>query len=334
MERFQRYYRMHALFKDRRTPISRGALEQALEVSPATVKRMLEEMRNYGAPIEYSREQNGYFYDPGRAFELPGIWFTPDEVCALITAHDLLANAEPGLLKGALAPLKTKLDRLLTLDHLGAGELPKRVRILRVAGRGPGTCFASVAHALVARQQLEFDYRARTTGETSRRRVSPQRLTHYRDNWYLDAWCHQRKALRSFALERIEAAKIRETAAREVDESTLHGHFATAYGIFAGAPKATARLVFSAFRARWVAEERWHPAQRGEFLPDGRYQLDIPYADPRELLMDILKHGDDVEVLAPPELRTLVGETLKASFARYANAPNPAPDKALGSITD
>jgi predicted DNA-binding transcriptional regulator YafY len=298
------------------------------------VVRVITEMRNYGAPIDYDRERNGYLYDPHRAFELPGIWFTPGEVAALITAHDLLANAEPGLLKETLAPLKAKLDGLLKLDHLGAGELPKRVRILRMAGRGPGTCFASVAQALVARRQLVFDYRARATGEASHRRVSPQRLTHYRDNWYLDAWCHQRKALRSFALERIENAKMPETKSREVAESTLHAHFATAYGIFAGTPKAIARLVFSAFRARWVAEENWHPAQRGEFLPDGRYQLDIPYGDPRELLMDTLKHGNDVEVVAPLSLRTLVAETLKASLLHYADAPNPAPDKAFGGITD
>ena len=126
-----------------------------------------------------------------------------------------------------------------------------------------------------------------------------------------------RKALRSFALERIETAKMLETKAREVGESTLHAHFATAYGIFAGAPKATAQLVFSAFRARWVAEENWHPAQRGQFLDDGRYRLDVPYSDPRELLMDILKHGPDVEVLGPMELRNEVENRLKETLEQY-----------------
>ena len=320
MDRFQRYYKLHTLLKARRTPMARIDLERELEASKSTVVRVINEMRNYGAPIDYDRERNGYLYDPNRAFELPGVWFTPGEVAALITAHDLLANAEPGLLKESLAPLKTKLDSLLKLDHLGAGELPKRVRILRIAGRGPGKCFASVAQALIARRQLEFDYRARATGETSQRRVSPQRLTHYRDNWYLDAWCHQRKDLRSFALERIENAKMPQTKAREIGESTLHAHFASAYGIFAGAPKATAQLVFSAFRARWVAEENWHPAQQGRFLEDGRYRLDVPYSDPRELLMDILKHGPDVEVLGPMELRNEVENRLNETLRRYRQA--------------
>jgi len=72
-------------------------------------------------------------------------------------------------------------------------------------------------------------------------------------------------------------------------------------------------LVFTAERARWAAEERWHPAQRGRFLGDGRFELRIPYGDPRELVMDILKYGPDVEVVAPEELRQLVAERLRAA---------------------
>jgi proteasome accessory factor C len=72
----------------------------------------------------------------------------------------------------------------------------------------------------------------------------------------------------------------------------------------------TAVLRFTAERARWVANEEWHPEQRGEFLPDGRYQLSLPYADPRELIMDILKYGPDVEVVAPDSLRAAVAERL------------------------
>ena len=332
MERFQRYYRMHALFKDRRTPISRGALEQALEVSPATVKRIIRDMRDLGVPIDYDRERNGYRYDPAVAFELPGIWFTSSEVTALMTAHDLLASAEPGLLKNSLAPLKNKLDKLLKLEHLGGGELPKRVRILRLAGRGPGLCFAQVAQALVERKQLHFSYRARTTGDDHARKVSPQRLTHYRDNWYLDAWCHERKDLRSFAVERVRDARVGTAPAKEVRDKDLHRHFAAAYGIFAGQPIGTARLLFSAHRAQWVAEELWHPGQVGKHLADGRYQLDIPYSDTRELVMDILKNGPDVEVVSPPALREEVRAKLAASLEQYTNAREAAPDKELGGV--
>jgi proteasome accessory factor C len=324
MNQFHRFYKLHSLLKNYRFPISRVVLQRELEASKATVMRIIQELRNYGAPIEYSRERNGYFYDPNIAFELPGLWFSHSELFALITAYDLLTSAEPSLLHETLSPLKAKLDSLLKTEKLGSGELPKRVRIIRLGGRGPGACFSEVAQALIDRKQVQFYYAARTSSTekpvNANRTVSPQRLTHYRDNWYLDAWCHERKDLRSFALERITHAHVSGASARNMPEQKLHNHFATSYGIFAGAPIAVAQLVFSAHRAQWIAEEMWHPAQKGEFLNDGRYQLDIPYSDSRELMMDILKNGPDVEVIAPLELRLEVENKLKQTLLHYTNA--------------
>jgi predicted DNA-binding transcriptional regulator YafY len=147
--------------------------------------------------------------------------------------------------------------------------------------------------------------------------VSPQRLVHYRDAWYLDAWCHTRRALRTFAVDRIRDANTISTRARDVPIPELDEHLASSYGIFAGKANKTAVLRFSAERARWVADERWHPHQVGQFLTDGRYELRIPYRDPRELVMDILRHGPHVEVAAPESLREAVGKSLKETLAQY-----------------
>jgi len=77
-------------------------------------------------------------------------------------------------------------------------------------------------------------------------------------------------------------------------------------------------LLFSADRARWVAAEDWHPQQRGRFLPDGRYQLVLPYSDDPELIMDVLKYGPDCTVVAPPDLRAKVRQRLQAAIDHYA----------------
>jgi predicted DNA-binding transcriptional regulator YafY len=66
-----------------------------------------------------------------------------------------------------------------------------------------------------------------------------------------------------------------------------------------------------------VAEEQWHPQQQGRMLDDGSYELHIPYADPRELVMDILKHGAEVEVISPKPLRETVMQHLRSALARY-----------------
>jgi predicted DNA-binding transcriptional regulator YafY len=76
-------------------------------------------------------------------------------------------------------------------------------------------------------------------------------------------------------------------------------------------------LRFEPVRARWVSKETWHSQQEGEFELDGAYVLKVPYSDPRELVMDILKYGEDVEVLAPAELRQMVREQLTGANRLY-----------------
>ena len=107
-----------------------------------------------------------------------------------------------------------------------------------------------------------------------------------------------------------------DTTAIDVPESELDAVLGTVYGIFAGRAVQWARLRFSAERARWVAAESWHPKQRGRFETDGTYVLELPYADPRELVMDILRHVPEVEVLGPMGLRKVVAEKLRTALGR------------------
>ena len=174
-----------------------------------------------------------------------------------------------------------------------------------------------VASAVLERRQLSFDYLARSTNQPTHRTVSPQRLTHYRDNWYLDAWDHERDALRSFSVDRISAARVLDAIARDVPDSELDQHLAASYGIFSGAPKGTATIVFSAKAARWVADEHWHSKQEGHFLADGRYQLKLPYSNARELLMDVLRYGADAEITEPVSLREQAKTLLQLALSAY-----------------
>ncbi len=324
MDRLQRIYKLHRVISSRRHPVSRTTLERELECSRATVKRIIQEMKLYfNAPIEYDRERNGYYYDTqdGQTFELPGVWFNAAELHALLTTQQLLEQMQPGLLDGHLKPLRERIEKLLAAGQHGSSEIAKRVRILRMAGRNAsGEHFQTVAGALLQRQRLAIRYHSRSDDAETHREISPQRLTHYRDNWYLDAWCHQRNALRSFAVDRLRDVKTLEKRAKDVAEKELDAHFASSYGIFGGKPKHTAVLRFTPQRARWVAEEQWHPQQQGRVLADGGYELRIPYSDPRELAMDILKHGAEVEVIEPQALRDEVASQLRLGAKQYMKA--------------
>lgn len=322
MDRSERFHRIIRLLKDRRV-VSRDAFLEALGISRATFKRDLEYLRDrMDAPILWDPEAGGYRLasEDGaqQNYELPGLWLNAGELYALLAMEQLLEGLQPGLLGPHVRPLRDRIRRLIEVGDHSAQEVGKRIRVLEVGSRVvEPECFQALATAVLSRRRLKICHYSRVRGEASSRVVSPQRLVHYRDNWYLDAWCHERKALRTFAADAIEAADILERGAKEISDAILDRHLGAGFGIFSGARTDLAVLQFTPERARWVAREHWHPEQAGQFQLDGSYILKVPYSDPRELVMDILKYGPDVEVLGPGSLAELVRGRLAEAHGRY-----------------
>ena len=320
MDRFDRIYRLHHLLQGRRTPLPRRVIEEELGCTERTAKRVIQTMRNsMDAPIVYDRERNGYYYDTSMGeFELPGLWFNASELQALLLMQQLLHQVEPGLIDPQLAPIRKRIDRLLNQQHLSGSGVQDRIRLLSAATRLPGRHFLKLAEALLAQQALHIRYQARGHGHGTERHISPQRLTRYRDNWYLEAWCHLREALRLFAIERIELLGPSPEPYHAVPTETLNDTFDEGYGIFTGQARHTAVLAFTPERARWIEQEQWHPDQQTRWREDGRFELRLPYSDATELILDILRYGPDVEVLAPAALRREVAKRLQQAAGIYS----------------
>lgn len=320
MDKLEAVYKLHKLLKGRRTVLSRKELERELELAHSTATRFLQYCRDrLQMPLIYDRSRGGYCYDEKlrNTYELPGLWFNADELNALMTSHQLLAKVQPGVLDPYIAPLRERLATLLEHRRAGSKEIFNRVRILPIASRETHLeDFQQCANALVRRRRLRVLYSSRSRAEVSERWISPQRLVYYRDNWYLDAWCHLREGLRTFALDRLRALESGD-AAKDIDDATLDEHLTRTYGIFSGPVTARAVIHFSADAARWIADEEWHPDQTSRHLSDGRWELEIPYGNPTELIRDILKFGADAEVISPPELRVQVKTALEQALALY-----------------
>lgn len=320
----ERLYRIDQMLAEHRL-VAFVEMQERLEVSRATLKRDLAYMRDrLNAPIIYDREGGGYRFEkragqPGPQYELPGLWFTAEEIHALLTMQHLLANLDTGGLLGPhIQPLLSRLTALLGAAGNPANEVQKRIMIETVGARQFHLDqFQAVGSALLRRKRLMIEYRARSSDETTRREISPQRLVYYRGNWYLDAWCHLRNAIRNFSVDAIQRAEILKMKAEEISARKLDEVLGAGYGIFRGKAVVWATLRFTPERARWVSTERWHPRQRGRLLETGEYELAIPYSDPRELVMDILKHGAEVEVLEPASLRQMLREHLRAALGQY-----------------
>jgi predicted DNA-binding transcriptional regulator YafY len=332
MDRTERFYKIELLLRDRGC-VSFAALREALEVSPATLKRDLQYLRDrLGAPIAYDAADNGYRLGTPSAGtaragaasrqELPGLWFSENEVHALLTMHQLLAGLdESGVLARHLQPMLDRLQGMLGPDARQAGELTRRVKVIGTARRRvPSRWFEMLGSAVVRRQRVFLRYFKRGDRSISEREVSPQRLVNYRNTWYLDAWCHASDGLRRFSLDAVREARVLEAKAKQMPLRELEAALDAGYGIYggSGARVRWASLVFDADAAQWVANEEWHPLQKSRWRADGRYELQVPYGEPTEIVMDILRHGDSVVVEGDAALAAAVVARLDAARSRYA----------------
>ena len=322
MDRTERFYKIDQLLNDRQS-VSMETLKEQLGVSLATVKRDLEYMKDrLNAPVTWDRSLGGYRFDQtlpnASRYSLPGLWFNDEEVFALLTMHQLLSNLGNGLLSPHIKPLLLRLNALMGSQDDSADEIRKRIRILHMAARTERPeYFEAVASATIRRRRLKIAYHARSSDEITEREISPQRLVHYRDNWYLDGWCHMRNGLRSFSVDSIRGATVLDRKAKTVGEKVLNEVLESSYGIFSGKADKRAKLRFTSKQARWVASEQWHPEQVSLFMKDGSYLLEFPYHNDGELVMDILRYGDDIEVVGPATLRRKVRQRLEAAAAQY-----------------
>lgn len=330
MSQTERLYRIVRMLEDARQPVPLARFLDELEVSRATFKRDLDYLRDrLGAPIAWQRAEGGapggYRLDGPRddaadRYGIRGMWFNPSEIYALLMMQQLAAGMEPGVLSQQISGLMTRIALMLGTAADDPAEVSRRVRILHSANRRSAPpCFDTVAQATMKRRRLEVDYHTRSRGTTSQREVSPQQLLHYRENWYLLAWCHKARGLRTFALDAMLDARASTDAADEVSPDVLQNAVGMVFGIITGPGRKLAELRFSADVAPWVGKEIWHPEQRMHEEKNGGILLEVPYSDPREILMEILRHGPDVEVLGPAELRDEARTRLARALERYRN---------------
>lgn len=325
MSKNERLHLMTRMLRER-GKLYKGDILKRFEISEPTFKRDLAFIRDrLGAEIFYDAAERAYCISTrlnttssestDARVEVPGFYLSDDELIGLVTIDQLIESLSvQSVLGEQLQPIRRRIEEIISRrgnlplkseenQNLGS-LLNSRIRILAMASRRLlAQNFRLVAQAVLCRQKLWIRYTSRASTETTSRSVSPQRLVYYRDNWYLDAWCHLRERLSTFSVDAIVEARLLNEPVMDRPEDELQALLTSAYGIFSGRPSQLARLRFSSERSRWVSAEGWHPDQIGSWDEEGRWILEIPYHDDRELIMDLMRHGRHVEVLAPKTLR-------------------------------
>lgn len=322
MSQNERIYKIDQLLNNHQVVPIATFLER-LEVSLATFKRDIAYMRDrLNAPIEFNRELGGYQLGTqrhhGERYELPGLWFTPEEIHALITMQQLLQNLDgSGMLSGHVQPLLSRL-KMVIADKADLGDdFEHRIKVKNVGYRNiKMEYFPAIASATLQQKRMLIVYRARSTDEEIPREISPQRVNYYKGNWYLEAWCHVRNGMRIFSIDCIKQVEVLNEACHVVSIEEIE-QSERGYGIFSSKEIQWARLKFSPKAARWITAEKWHPDQKQLLAEDGSLILEVPYSDQTEMVMDILRHGHNVTVLGPETLINFVTKELNETILNY-----------------
>lgn len=314
---FERYLWFHARLKKRRFPKLRDLMGK-FEISSRQAAREIEFMRDFfNAPIEYSTQEGGYYYSD-ESFDLPGIWTSEEEIVALIIAKRLSASIPDKEIKKKIDAFFEKIYAHIDLNLTGL-EDKISLKNIRYYAVEP-SIFESTVLALSRGQKLQIVYCSAYTRRETSRVINPIHLLLYMGNWHLMAYCEAKKGIRDFVLSRIRSVEILDEAVepRLAERAKdIAGLIENNYGIFfEGEPQEVA-IRFGVKVAGLVKDQIWFPGQKVEEAADGSIVLRLPVSDFREVMGDILRFGPDAEVLAPPELRQKVGETIAAMNRIY-----------------
>jgi predicted DNA-binding transcriptional regulator YafY len=300
-----------------RWPNARRLADQ-FECSVKTAQRTIETFRDrFGAPLEYDASRRGYCYEDPE-YRLPVTRLSEGELLALLVSRKLLADAAAGSLGDELGRVAARLGRLLA-QHVSSLLDPETAFSFRWTAVTPcsGDVFTKVVSALTTCRPLSFCYYSPHADACTLRTVEPHHLLNYQGAWHLVAWCRLRGDWRDFVLARVSQCEIEADPFPRRDRQQWMPFLETTFGIFHGGEPFEATIRFSQSVARWARGQTWHSAQRFSETDGGELDLILPVSHETEILMEILRYGSKVEVLAPNWLRRRVREEIEAMMKKY-----------------
>ncbi len=268
---------------------------------------------------------NGIFCNHGKYFISENCYSTEenhlllhdDELIALISVYHIISGMTSDILHQMIEPIKDKINKLVNISVKSPSKWVERIRILDSHYRKfEISVFLKIAQAIARERVIKFKYTDHA-GNHSSRTVSPQQLVRYKDNWYLDGWCHNKEALRIFSLDCITELKFDNLKYFTPDDYIMKEIYGTSYGIFSGIPTGTAKIKLSGNAARYALREVWHPKQKTIKKENGDILLEIPFNKTPELIGSILFWGEEAQVLSPASLRNEIASHIKNMLSIY-----------------
>lgn len=293
-------------------------LAAELEVSTKSIQRDLDFMRDrLQLPIEYNPQRFGYHYT-AEVTSFPTMHITEGELVALVIAEKALeqyrgTQFEKPLLS-AIRKIEQSLPDTISLNLADIEQtISFRTRaepILNLA------TFDTLAKATANRQQLEITYRKAGNRDGETRVVDPYHLANINGEWFLFAYDHLRKDIRTFAPARIQHLRTTGQTFARSQKFSLEKRLRDSFGVHSGEGQFAVRLRFQARVADYVREKKWHESQQLRELKSGAVELSLKLSSLAEVQRWVLSWGGDVQVLQPPELADAVKAAARQILAQ------------------
>ena len=312
----ERMLHLHGLLAGGRFP-NCARLGKTLEVSPKTIQRDLEFMRDrLGLPIEYDRANHGYVYTE-EVGHFPVLNVTEGELVALLVAQKALEQYRG---TGFEIPLRTAFHKM-TAGLQGLVAVDNVESAISFRPFGPShqdlELFTAISKAVIHQSEIEFRYRKLMTSRPESRRLQPYHLFCSQDQWYVVGFDLKRKARRTFALTRMSRVEVTPRTFIRPADFSIGQHFGGSFGVFKGEGNFEVVVRFDPFAARLIRERFWHTSQTTRELPGKKIELTLHLNSLEEVERWILSWGDHATVTSPPELVDRIRTVARSLTARY-----------------
>ena len=292
-------------------------LAAELEVSTKSVHRDLEFMRDrLQLPLEFDRPRGGYFYtEEVNAF--PTVQITEGELFALIVAERALQQYRgTSFEKPLLSAIKKMEQSLPDTISLDLAEVERTISFrTRAEPIVDLEIFDCLAKATASRQQLELTYRKPGMQQTEGRIVDPYHLANINGEWFLFAYDHLRKDVRTFVPARIKSLSPTGKSFERPRKFSVDARLRNSFGVHSGRGAFEILLRFNARTADYIREKKWHESQELRQLNDGGVELRMRLSSLEEVERWVLSWAGNAVVVAPRELAEAVRESAKRILA-------------------
>lgn len=280
-----------------------------------TVRRDLEALEAVGFPLIVERRNGQARWRLIEGFrDIPALGFSATELMALLLSRNLLKPLEGTEIAASLDSALSKASAALPPQ---GHEYVRSMEQMFSVGLGPHKSYRDhkrtidlVSQAIDKRRTLQMRYYSASRDAASRREVDPYHLWFASGGLYLIAYCHRRKEVLLFAVERIRSLALTDHPYQMPLGFDVQEYVKDALGVMRGR-RIDVELLFTRKAAAWVKDKSWHPSQMTKLLKDGRLKMSLKVADNEELVGWILSFGGQVRVVSPADLRWRIAAEAK-----------------------